>query len=33
MQERRERYGLSYYVVSDGSLEMMAPIVARLGGV
>jgi probable F420-dependent oxidoreductase len=33
MQGRRERYGISYYVVSDSSLEMVAPIVARLAGV
>jgi len=28
-----ERYGISYYVVPDGSLDMVAPIVARLAGV
>jgi probable F420-dependent oxidoreductase len=33
MQKRRERYGISYFVVSDRSLEMAAPIVARLAGV
>jgi probable F420-dependent oxidoreductase len=33
MQGRRERYGISYYVVQDRSLEMVAPIVARLAGV
>jgi probable F420-dependent oxidoreductase len=33
MQGRRERYGISYYVVRDSSLEMVAPIVARLAGV
>lgn len=32
MQKRRERYGISYYVVSDRSLETVAPIVARLAG-
>jgi len=32
MQKRRERYGISYYVVSDKSLETAAPIVARLAG-
>jgi probable F420-dependent oxidoreductase len=32
MQKRRERYGVSYYVVSDRSLETVAPIVARLAG-
>ena len=33
MQGRRERYWVSYYVLPDRSLEMMAPIVARLAGV
>ena len=33
MQKRRERYGISYYVVSDRVLEIVAPIVARLSGV
>ena len=33
MQVRRERYGISYHVVSDRSMEMVAPIVARLSGV
>ena len=33
MQGRRERYNISYYVVSDRSLERVAPIVARLAGV
>jgi len=32
MQKRRERYGISYYVVSDRSLETVAPIVARIAG-
>jgi hypothetical protein len=32
MQSRRERYGISYYVVADRSVEMAAPIVARLAG-
>jgi probable F420-dependent oxidoreductase len=32
MQERRERYGFSYYVVSDASAELAAPLVARLTG-
>ena len=32
MQVRRERYGISYYVVTDRSVEMVAPIVARLAG-
>ena len=30
MQVRRERYGISYHVVSDSSMEMVAPIVAAL---
>jgi probable F420-dependent oxidoreductase len=30
--ERRERYGLSYFVVSDESLRAMAPVVERLAG-
>ena len=33
MQARRERYGISYYVVTDRIMEMVAPIVARLAGV
>lgn len=33
MQVRRERYGISYYVVTDRSMEVVAPIVARLAGV
>jgi probable F420-dependent oxidoreductase len=32
MQKRRERYGISYYVVSDRSLETVAPIVERIAG-
>jgi alkanesulfonate monooxygenase SsuD/methylene tetrahydromethanopterin reductase-like flavin-dependent oxidoreductase (luciferase family) len=32
VRERRERYGISYYVVSDRSLNVVAPIVARLVG-
>src|SRR5215471_12755371 len=32
MWARRERYGISYYVVRDGSLEIAAPIVAHLAG-
>jgi probable F420-dependent oxidoreductase len=30
MEERRARYGFSYYVVSDRSLDRAAPLVARL---
>jgi probable F420-dependent oxidoreductase len=33
MQVRRERYGISYYIVADRSLEVIEPIVARLAGV
>jgi probable F420-dependent oxidoreductase len=33
MQRRRERYGISYYVVPDRSLETIAPIVERLAAV
>jgi probable F420-dependent oxidoreductase len=32
LRARRERLGLSYYVVSDASLETAAPIVAHLAG-
>jgi probable F420-dependent oxidoreductase len=32
MQVRRERYGISYYVVADRSMEMAVPIVAHLAG-
>ncbi len=32
MEERRERYGVSYYIVSDANMETSAPIVARLAG-
>jgi hypothetical protein len=30
MEERRARYGFSYYVVSDRHLDRAAPLVARL---
>ena len=33
MQARRERYGISYHVVGDRIMEMVAPIAARLMGV
>jgi hypothetical protein len=33
MQVRRERYGISYHVISDRTMEIVAPIVARLAGV
>jgi probable F420-dependent oxidoreductase len=32
MEERRARYGFSYYVVSDRNLDEVAPLVARLTG-
>jgi hypothetical protein len=32
IQQRREQYGFSYYIVSDGQAELFAPIVARLAG-
>ena len=32
MHARRERYGFSYYVISDRGLETAAPLVARLAG-
>jgi hypothetical protein len=32
MEERRNRYGFSYYVVSDRALGEFAPVVATLTG-
>lgn len=32
LEARRERFGLSYYVVSDSALDTFAPVVARLRG-
>lgn len=32
MEERRERYGFSYYIVADAAMETFAPIVAHLAG-
>jgi probable F420-dependent oxidoreductase len=32
MRARREQYGFSYYVISDGMMEAVAPIVERLAG-
>jgi probable F420-dependent oxidoreductase len=32
MQARRERYGFSYLVVSDGAIDTMTPVVERLAG-
>jgi probable F420-dependent oxidoreductase len=33
LRERRERYGISYWVVFEASMEAFAPVVARLHGV
>jgi len=32
MDEWRERYGFSYYIISDADMETFAPIVARMSG-
>lgn len=32
LEARRERYGVSYYVVSDRARDALAPVVARLAG-
>ncbi len=32
LQERRERYGISYVVVQEGGLDAMAPVIDRLAG-
>ena len=32
MQDRRERYGISYYVLFDQLMENVAPLVTRLAG-
>ena len=32
LQQRRERYGVSYLVVSDRDMERFAPVVERLAG-
>lgn len=32
LEARRERFGLTYYVVSDSAIETFAPVVARLSG-
>ena len=32
LQERREKYGISYFVVPQAAVEMMAPVVERLTG-
>jgi hypothetical protein len=32
LQARRERWGISYYVIFEPYLDVFAPIVARLAG-
>jgi len=32
IQERREKYGISYFTVSEGNLDAFAPVVSRLTG-
>ncbi len=32
LQERRERFGFSYYIVGDAQREACAPLVAALAG-
>jgi probable F420-dependent oxidoreductase len=32
MQERRERYGVSYYIITDEEMEAVAPVVQRAAG-
>ncbi len=32
MRKRRERYGCTYFVVADGDMDALAPVVARLAG-
>jgi hypothetical protein len=32
MVARRERFGFSYYWVADASMEMFAPVIAKLAG-
>jgi probable F420-dependent oxidoreductase len=32
MQERRERYGVSYYIIADEEMEVLAPVVQRATG-
>jgi hypothetical protein len=32
LEERRERWQMSYHVVDDGAIDTFAPIVARLAG-
>jgi hypothetical protein len=32
LEERRERWGVSYVVFQEGAMDAMAPVVARLAG-
>ena len=32
LQQRRERWGISYYVIFERDMEAFAPVVARLAG-
>ena len=32
LEERRERWQMSYHVIEDSAIETFAPIVARLAG-
>lgn len=32
LYQRRERYGFSYYIVTDQHLQTLAPVVAQLAG-
>jgi hypothetical protein len=32
LYQRRERFGFSYYIVSDQHMQMLAPVVSQLAG-
>jgi hypothetical protein len=32
MLQRRERYGVSYYIIADEEMETVAPVVQRAAG-
>ena len=32
LYQRRERYGFSYYIVTDQHVQALAPVVAQLAG-
>ena len=32
LRRRRERWGISYYVVMEPAMDALAPVVARLAG-